>query len=386
MKTLKIIAVSVLVLPIMAFGQTTNTTSILPDPGLTPDSPFYFLNRVGEALQEFFTFNPEARARLELQFAEERISEIKAMLIEKGATLPAIETAKTYLTENLAKASEAVTKVKTSGGDVVGLAKEISDKINSRKLALSSVFTENEKNLLEQERSIREKIKEADLAGDVEKAKDLVKNLDTVNSEKEAVKKHRDESSKNFDDEEDNVDKNLELKDQAQSVIDDVKKARAELLVEIPEITVADLELADKAIVSAEDLFVKENFQASKELAHQAEKALERAKESFEKKSENDEEGDELIKKYTELESESFKKLEEIDRESAKKMEELNKETSQKLEETSVESAKNADEISSEAAKKLEEINRENEKKQWELNNEIEKFGEELKNSTSTED
>ncbi len=373
MKSLKIIAVSMLVLPIMAFGQSATTT--LPDPGLTPDSPFYFLNRVGEALQEFFTFNPEAKARLQLEFAAERISEIKVMIVSKGATLPAIDVARTRLTENLSRASQAVIKVKISGKDVAELAKEVSERISSQKLILRGVFGEELKNISEKEKALKEKIKEADKLAEVEKAKELVRDLDKLNSEKESIKKHEDESSQDFDIEDDNVDSALELKDQAQNAIDDAKKARAELLVEIPELTATDLELVDKAIVSAEDLFVKENFQASKELAHQAEKALERAKERAEREDEDDKEESELIKKYKEIQDESVKKLEEINRESSEKLEEASRESAQKLEE-----------INSEAAKKLEEINRENEKKQLELNNEIEKFSEELENSTSTED
>jgi len=373
MKTFKIIAVSMLVLPIMAFGQSATAT--LPDPGLTPDSPFYFLNRVGEALQEFFTFNPEAKARLELEFAAERISEIKLMLSEKGATLPGIEVARARLTENLAKASQVVVKIKTSGKDVAELAKEVSEKISSQKSTLSEVFSEELKNISEKEKDLKEKIKEADKLAEVEKAKGFIKDLEALNSERESIKKHDDESSQDFDEEDDRADSVLELKDQAQNAIDDVKKERAELLVEIPEITAADLALADKAIASAEDLFTKENFQAAKELAHQTEKALERAKEMFEKKSEGDEKENELIKKYKEIQEESEKKLDEA-----------NKGSAQKLEEASQESAQKMEEISSEAAKKLQEINSENEKKQLELNDEIEKLSNELERSVSTED
>lgn len=354
MKSLKIITVSILVLPIMAFGQSTATT--LPNPGLTPDSPFYFLNRVGEALQEFFTFNPEAKARLELQFAAERISEIKAMLVEKGVATPGIEAAKVRLTENLARASGAVIKVKSSGKDIVELAKEVSEKISFQKSALKGVFEDEDDNLSEQEKDLKEQIKKADKAKDVEKAKKLVKNLSALGDKRDALKKHEDESSQDFDDEEENVDKVFELKDRAQNAIDDAKEERAELLVEIPEIIATDLSLADKAIASAEDLFAKENYQAAKELADQAEKALERAEDAFEKKNEDNEDEDDvddIIKKYKEVKEESAKELKEIDQE---------------------------------FTKKLEEINRENEKKQWELNNEIEELSNELENFISTEE
>jgi hypothetical protein len=343
MKTFKVIAVSLLVLPIMAFGQATTPATTpamtLPNPGLVPSSPFYFLDRVGEALQEFFTFNSESKARLGLELAAERISEIKVMLSAKGVTAPGIEVAKARLTENLAKASAAVKKAKDSGSDVADIANEVSHGITSRKLALIGVFNDEDKDLSDKEKSLKDQLSEADKAGDVEKVKGFEKDLDAVSKEREALKKHEDESSQEFDREDDNVDSSLELKDQAQNAIDDANKAWGELMVAIPAITAADLELANKAIISAGELFAKGNYQAAKELAHQGEKALERAREMFGKKA-------------------------EADRESAKKTEEIN----------------------SEAAKKLEEINRENEKKQLELNNEIEKFSDELDKATSTED
>jgi len=51
----------------------------LPDPGLTPDSPFYFLDKWGKNIGMFFTFGNEAKARKALQYAEERLAEARAM-------------------------------------------------------------------------------------------------------------------------------------------------------------------------------------------------------------------------------------------------------------------------------------------------------------------
>ena len=51
----------------------------LPDPGITPDSWLYGLDRAIESLQKIFTFAPEAKARLALQLAAERLAEAKAM-------------------------------------------------------------------------------------------------------------------------------------------------------------------------------------------------------------------------------------------------------------------------------------------------------------------
>ena len=65
-----------------AFAQSPQVT--LPSAGLTPESSFYFLDRLGENLRQFFTFNPEVKAKLQIEFAGERIAEIKIMVEEKG--------------------------------------------------------------------------------------------------------------------------------------------------------------------------------------------------------------------------------------------------------------------------------------------------------------
>lgn len=58
-------------------------TPSLPDPGIKPDHPLYWLDRAFESLQMAFTFNDTNRAQLQIEFANERVAEAKAM-IEKG--------------------------------------------------------------------------------------------------------------------------------------------------------------------------------------------------------------------------------------------------------------------------------------------------------------
>lgn len=47
------------------------------DAGLTPDSPFYFMDRWGESLSLAFTLNDEGKAVKHLEFAQERLSEMQ---------------------------------------------------------------------------------------------------------------------------------------------------------------------------------------------------------------------------------------------------------------------------------------------------------------------
>jgi len=51
----------------------------LPDPGITPDSPFYFLDVWGKKAGLLFAFSAEAKAGKALEYAEERLAEAQAM-------------------------------------------------------------------------------------------------------------------------------------------------------------------------------------------------------------------------------------------------------------------------------------------------------------------
>lgn len=53
--------------------------SLLTDPGITPDSPFYFFDTLGKNIGLFFAFGPEAKNKKALKYAEERLAETKAM-------------------------------------------------------------------------------------------------------------------------------------------------------------------------------------------------------------------------------------------------------------------------------------------------------------------
>ncbi|MFC1950696.1 DUF5667 domain-containing protein [Chloroflexota bacterium] len=55
---------------------------ILPNPGTTPDSPFYFMDKWGKQISLMFTFNAENKAQKALRYADERMAEIDAMIAQ----------------------------------------------------------------------------------------------------------------------------------------------------------------------------------------------------------------------------------------------------------------------------------------------------------------
>jgi hypothetical protein len=74
-----IIIVGIVLVTMLFSGFAYAQDEGLPTPGLTPDSPFYFFDKLGKNIGLFFTFGPEAKARKALQYAGERLAEAQLM-------------------------------------------------------------------------------------------------------------------------------------------------------------------------------------------------------------------------------------------------------------------------------------------------------------------
>ncbi|MBU6141553.1 hypothetical protein KGO95_00350 [Patescibacteria group bacterium] len=297
-RILQVTAVSLLLVPVMAFAQTTTGTTttaapatttvatttgpVLPTAALTPASPFYFLTQWGEALQEFFTFSPEAKAQLELQFAAQRIAEINTMIQDQGANAPGIAVAQAGLAANIAKANTAVTQVKSSGGNVAALAQNLSQAITQQKITLQNVFADAQGKVVAQQTELQQKLQEADRVGSTTQAQEIAQQLSSLQTQKTALVQHQDNATKELSDAGDTVDTNLNSASasDAQGAINDVLNNRANALVQNPAL---NLTLVDKAISDAQDMLTKGDDQAATELAKQAADALDRAKNAAER-------------------------------------------------------------------------------------------------------
>lgn len=111
------------------------TTTSLPPAGLTPSNFFYFLDRWGEAIQEFFTFGPDAKAMLQLQFAGERISELQLELAAKGGDGKGLEVARKRLAEHIEKGNKILKEEEQKGHDVSATAKEFDGELKDLLIA-----------------------------------------------------------------------------------------------------------------------------------------------------------------------------------------------------------------------------------------------------------
>lgn len=311
----------------------------LPNAGLTPESNFYFLDKFGEALREFFTFNPEGKAHLQITFAAERIAEIKVILETKGIEAKGLEVAQSRLQAHLANAATIVVDQKAEGKDVGQLAKELDDEFNAPKIALEQTFKAEKRALEAQEKELKGKILEARRASDAAKVESLVQQLGQIKAQKELLELKEEETEEALEQEEERLEEERGAKEEAGKAIREAEKERQEVLSEATEENVTvpaeTFTKFDSLFAQAKSAFAAGNFQEAKRLAKQAKKNLDSVEEAIENLEEAKEKEEELKEEQEEKEREAKEEQEETVKEEAEKeAERLEKEHEKAKEET----------------------------------------------------
>ncbi|OHB04144.1 MAG: hypothetical protein A2920_01800 [Candidatus Zambryskibacteria bacterium RIFCSPLOWO2_01_FULL_43_17] len=297
--------------------------AVLPNAGLTPESNFYFLDKFGEALREFFTFNPEGKAHLQITFASERIAEIKVILETKGVEAKGLEVAQSRLQANLANAATIVVDQKAKGKDVSQLAKELDDEFDAPKTALEEAFEAEERALEAQEKELKGKILEARRVGDTAQAESLMQQLGQIKAQKELLELKEEEAEDALEQEEERLEEEMEAKEEAEKAIREAEKEKQEILDEAAEedVTVPAEAFGkfDSLLAQARAALAAGNFQEAKRLAKQAEKNLDSVEEAVEDLEDAKEKEEELKEEQEEKEREAKEEQEEKLKEEAEK-------------------------------------------------------------------
>jgi len=110
-------AISLLITSVFLFSLGTGISAQeteLPDPGLTPDSPFYFLEIIAEEISAFFTFGDLKKAEMYATLATERIAEAKDMAEKEKPKFveKALKRYEKQLNESMVRAEKAMNKGK----------------------------------------------------------------------------------------------------------------------------------------------------------------------------------------------------------------------------------------------------------------------------------
>src|SRR3989338_6252806 len=323
MKITKSILISLLFIPVLVFAHEPVA---LPNAGLTPESAFYFVDKIGEALREFFTFNPKGKAHLQIDFAAERIAEIKIILETKGVNAKGLGVAQSRLRANIAKAAGIVESEKSKGKDVSELAKSISEDFDANKEALRQVFKDQERALEAKEDEIKAKIREARRAGDTAQVEALVKELGEIKAQKELLELKEEEQEEALEQEEEKIEREMDKKEDAEKAIKEAEEERQEVLDEAVEdgvsVPAEAFEKFDRLLAQAKELFAKENYVGAKQLAKQAENSLEKVDEAIDDLDEAKEEEEELKEEQKDRTKEGAKKEEQRQKEAEKQQEE----------------------------------------------------------------
>src|SRR3989344_1622804 len=247
MKTTKSLIISLLFIPILALAHEPVA---LPNAGLTPESAFYFVDKIGEALREFFTFNPEGKAHLQIDFAAERIAEVKVILETKGVKAKGLGVAQSRLQANIAKAAGIVEDEKSKGKEVSELAKSISEDFDVNKEALKQAFKDEERSLEAKEDELKAKIREARRAGDTAQIEALAKELGEIKAQKELLELKEEEQEEKFE-------REMDKKEDAEKAIKEAEEEKQEILIEFNRLRTEGIVVMDGSGDDAMTQFTK---------------------------------------------------------------------------------------------------------------------------------
>lgn len=117
MKKLSLILVLTLFLGVgVAFAQT-DASDDLPDPGILPDHPLYFVKSIGENIGGIFSFGQTAKIDRGIKMSEKRLAEARA-LADKGESDLASSTLERYQKE-LEKVQQRLDRARSNEGEEV---------------------------------------------------------------------------------------------------------------------------------------------------------------------------------------------------------------------------------------------------------------------------
>ncbi len=311
----KIIAVAILGVFLFSGVASAQTDDALPSAGLTPESNFYFLDKLGEALREFFTFNPEAKARLNVAFAAERVAEIKVILETKGVEAKGLSVAQARLEANAAKAADLVEKEKARGKDVSKLAGEIVDNFHIQRKAAKQVFDDAKQEFFTKKRELHNQLLAAIEAGDTAAQERIRAELAVIEAAKDEAETKKDAAIAALESEKDRLQDELEEKkreeDQAR---DEAERADEER------------KRAEERQQELEEKIREEEAKRQEKLKEAQERQDESSKREAEKEAERLEKSREQLEKEQEQALEARNKAEEKQREADEKAQEAARE------------------------------------------------------------
>lgn len=286
MKKFLIIGVLFAVFPFVTYAQTTGTT-IVPasstvttvSPGLLPGDFFYFLDNWGEAIRTFFTFNIEAKARLDLEYARERAAEIKQVLSDPRRKLEDIVGAQANFDQHIADAAAIVKDEKAAGTDVSELAKELDDELDFSHNDIKDALITHENLTSTGEVELRAKI-EALPAGDPQ-IEGLTNALEQITKEKEGAQNESSDLENKVLDQQAVFEDAMGPKISAEKHLEQVMRLREWMGKQEGGLPGSFSSSTDQLLKQAEEALKQGDFETAKNLSEEAKHNAEKSREDL---------------------------------------------------------------------------------------------------------
>lgn len=282
MKKLRLAGIMLMLVPFISFAQTTATgTTPVPEtavtattaavaPGLVPGDFFYFLDNWSENLRLAFTFNKESKAKLHLQYAKERVAEMKDVLKKPEAKLADIEDAKKNFDAQVADAATLVKSEKDSGSDVADLARELDDELDQSRTELKDIFQGHQGSQGRAEAEIRAKL--ATLAPSDPQVQGLTQALESITKEKDIAHNEENNIDANLSDEQALFEEIMGPQMAAEKHMEQAMRLEA-VAGQVPS------QASEQLMKQAEEAMKRGDFETAKRISKDAEHRLEKARE-----------------------------------------------------------------------------------------------------------
>ena len=258
-----------------------STIAPLPDPGFVPGDFLYFFDRFGEGFNFFYTFNPEAKARLALHYAQERASEIAVVLKTKGADSSEALRAKADFDKNLGHASDSILEAKNKGLDVSASARAIDDQFEASKSMLKNVYHLHYEDLKNEDSKLREDLVRVEKQSDGTEKTRIEGILDRHAREINQIIDDEDSLDNDFNEEKEKLEASMGEQQSAENQITNAKRTRIQFVAEMTiqgtatsTATVEALSSFDALLVKATTALAVKDYENAKEYAKEAKHAL----------------------------------------------------------------------------------------------------------------
>ena len=291
MKKFIFVGILFMFVPFISSAQTPSpaTTSAATavasvNPGFLPGDFFYFLDRWGEALNLFLTFNQEARARLNLEYARERAAEIKQVLADPRRKVEDVADAKQNFNEHIANAAAVIKEEKSKGADVANLAKELDDELDASHEDIKDALTVHEDRASTAEEQLRAKI--ASLSPGDPQIEGLTKALEAITKEKDDAQGEAADLENSTLEQQATFEDAMGPEISAKKHLEQVLRLREWMSEHDGKLPASFATTTDQLLKQAEEAFRQGNFEQAKNLSEAAKHSVEKLREQSDKEGE----------------------------------------------------------------------------------------------------